>query len=85
MAKIMQDLNDETAELAEATDTIAKQVGQLAERDASCAQLQQRIVEMEAAVAEDSDRQSSTNVLQKEVAEKNKVQCIVRNMLSTSP
>lgn len=73
MAKVEQDLSDETAEFAEATETIATLTGRLVERDAACAHLQQRISDVEAAVAEQSERQASTNELHKEMAEKNKV------------
>lgn len=74
VAHTQQQLNDESVELAEANEATGKLQAQLAEREQASTQLSERIVELEATVAQQNERHSSAEGLQKEMAEKNKVQ-----------
>lgn len=73
LGKIKQDLNDETAECAELTDSVAKLTEQLATSEAQSAELRRHADRLETAAQLQVETEANAGEVQKELAEKNKV------------
>lgn len=73
LGKIKQDLNDETAECAELTDTVTKLTEQLAAAEAEKVELQRQTDQLLATAQLQVESEASAGEVQKEMAEKNKV------------